>query len=267
MPRQWIEALEGRWLLSTLPAGFSETQVAKISTSVAATMAFAPDGRLFVGDTKNSQIRVVKNGALMATPAVTLNSDRASERGINGIAFAPNFASAPAGQKYVFVYYTKPDPAKPHVNPSNAKNRLSRFTMSTLNADQINAASELVLVDNINATAGNHNGGALHFGADGMLYLAIGEAAVRDDAQKLSTYNGKVLRINAMNPSSLVPADNPFISTSGALPLIWARGFRNPFTGAIKPGTSTLYVNDVGQATWEEINHVLKGKNYGWPAA
>ncbi|MEO6435257.1 MAG: PQQ-dependent sugar dehydrogenase [Tepidisphaeraceae bacterium] len=267
MPRCVIESLEGRCLLSTLPAGFSESNVAKLSTTVAATMAFAPDGRLFVGDTTRGQIRVIKNGALLPDAAVTLSVDRASERGINGMALAPNFASAPAGQKYVFVYYTKPDPAKPNVNPSNAKNRLSRFTVSAGSADKLDAASELVILDNISATAGNHNGGALHFGGDGMLYLAIGEAAVRDDAQKLSTYSGKVLRINAMNPSNLVPADNPFVGTSGALPLIWAYGFRNPFTGAIKPGSSTLFINDVGQATWEEINHVQTGKNYGWPGA
>jgi glucose/arabinose dehydrogenase len=260
-----IEPLEPRQLLSTLPAGFSETTIAKIDTTVSATMAFAPDGRLFVGDTKNGKIRIVKNNVLLASEALSLNVDHAIERGINGIAFAPNFATAAAGQKYVFIYYTKPDPLKPNQNPSNAKNRLSRFTISSTNADKLDPASEKVLLDNVSATAGNHNGGALHFGADGMLYLAIGEAAVPSDAQKLSTYNGKVLRINAMNESNLVPADNPFLTTTGALPLIWALGFRNPFTGAFKPGTNTLYINDVGQSSWEEIDNVKKGLNYGWP--
>jgi glucose/arabinose dehydrogenase/PKD repeat protein len=262
----FVEPLEPRALLSTLPAGFAETQIAKIATTKAATMAFAPDGRLFVGDSKTGQVRVVKNGSLLADPAITLTIDTASERGINGIAFAPNFATAPADQKYVFVYYTKPDPLKPNVNPSNAKNRLSRFTVSSANADKLDPASERVLLDNVSATAGNHNGGTLHFAADGMLYLAIGEAAVPTDAQSLSTYNGKVLRLNAMDPANLVPGDNPFVSTPGALPLIWALGFRNPFTGAIKPGTSTLYINDVGQASWEEIDNVRKGGNYGWPS-
>src|SRR5688572_1483164 len=260
-----VEPLERRQLLSTLPAGFSETQVAKIDTDVSATMAFAPDGRLFVGDTKNGKIRVVKNNALLAAEALSLNVDHSFERGINGITFAPNFASAPTGQKYVFIYYTRPDPAKPNQSPSNAKNRLSRFTISSTNADKLDPASERVIVDNIGATAGIHNGGALHFGADGMLYLGIGEAAVKDDAQKLSTYNGKVLRINAMSSTNIVPGDNPFVNTPGALPLIWASGFRNPFTGAIRPGTSTLFINDVGSQDREEINHVKKGLNYGWP--
>ena len=263
--RTMIEPLEARQLLSTLPAGFSETQVAKIATTVSATMAFTPDGRLLVGDSKNGKIRVVKNNALLATEALSLTVDSASERGINGIVVAPNFAAAAAGQKYVFIYYTKPDPLKPNQTQSNAKNRLSRFTIDSANPDRLLAGSEKVILDNVSATAGNHNGGALHFGADGMLYLAIGEAAVPSDAQKLSTYNGKVLRINAMSETNVVPADNPFVSTAGALPLIWALGFRNPFTGAIRPGTSTLYINDVGQSSWEEIDIVKKGLNYGWP--
>jgi glucose/arabinose dehydrogenase len=266
--RALVEPLESRQLLSTLPAGFSETTVASLATKVSATMAFAPDGRLFVADTTNGKVRVIKNGALLSTEAITLTVDHAVERGINGIAFAPNFATAATDHKYVFIYYTRPDPANPNQAPSNAKNRLSRFTVSSTNADKLDASSENVIVDNISATAGNHNGGGLHFAADGMLYLSIGEAAVPGDAQKLSTYNGKVLRINAMSETgAYVPADNPFVSTSGALPLIWAYGFRNPFTSAVKPGTSTLYVNDVGQASWEEIDNVKKGLNYGWPLA
>src|SRR3954463_15500400 len=140
--RHLIETLESRQLLSTLAAGFSETTIAKIDTTVSATMAFAPDGRLFVGDTKNGKIRVVKNNALLATEALSLNVDHAIERGINGITFAPNFATAAAGQKYVFVYYTKPDPLKPNQNPSEAKNRLSRFTIDASNADKLDPASE-----------------------------------------------------------------------------------------------------------------------------
>ena len=263
--RAVIETLERRQLLSTLPANFSETTVASISTPKAATMAFAPDGRLFVADSNAGQIRVIKNGALLGTAALTITVDHAIERGINGIAFAPNFSTAAAGSKYVFVYYTRPDPAKPNVTPSNAKNRLSRFTVSTTSADQLDPASEVVLLDNIDATAGNHNGGTLAFGADGMLYLAVGEAHVPAQAQDMSLLNGKVLRINAMDPAHLIPTDNPFVGASGVRPEIWASGFRNPFSGAIKPGTNTLYVNDVGEASWEEIDNVAKGKNYGWP--
>src|SRR5688500_13037137 len=139
-----IAPLEPRQLLSTLPAGFSETQPAQIATAVSATMAFTPDGRLFAGDTKNGKIRVVKNNALLPAEALSLTVDSASERGINGIAIAPNFSSAAAGQKYVFIYYTRPDPLKPNQTQSNAKNRLSRFTVDTANADKLVASSEKV---------------------------------------------------------------------------------------------------------------------------
>src|SRR3954467_15909318 len=101
-----IEPLESRTLFTTLPANFTETTVASLNTSTSAAMAFAPDGRLFVGDTTHGQIRVIsKSGSLIATAALTLAADHYRERGIDGIAFDPKFASAPAGQKYLYVYY------------------------------------------------------------------------------------------------------------------------------------------------------------------
>jgi glucose/arabinose dehydrogenase len=254
-----IESLEGRVLFSTLPAGFSEVNVGQLKTTVAATMAFAPDGRLFVGDTTHSQIRLIKDGKLASDPVLDLPVEHASERGINGIAIDPNFATAPAGQKYVYVYYT------PAIVPGDvAFNRLSRFTISTTSADKLDPASEKILIDRIDSPNANHNGGALHFGADGKLYLAIGEGGVPENAQSLANLNGKVLRINS---DGTIPADNPFVGVAGARAEIWAYGFRNPFTGAFKPGTNTLYINDVGQASWEEIDVVEKGKNFGWPIA
>ena len=87
-------------------------------------------------------------------------------------------------------------------------------------------------------------------------------------AQDLTKLTGKILRLNVSNyPNSIIPADNPYVGMAGARGEIWARGFRNPFSGDMKPGTSTLYVNDVGEATWEEINVLAKGANYGWPTA
>jgi hypothetical protein len=117
---------------------------------------------------------------------------------------------------------------------------------------------------------GNHNGGAAHFGPDGMLYLGVGEggSSTATDAQDLDKFGGKVLRINTNNPANPAPSDNPFYNAAdgiGPRDFVFAYGFRNPFTGAFKPGTSTLYINDVGQSTWEEINDVQRGKNYGWP--
>src|SRR5437870_4843117 len=131
-----IEPLEARVLLSTLPSGFIETNVASLNTSVSAAMAFAPDGRLFVGDTTHGTIRVVKNGALLSTAALTLKVDHYRERGIDGIVVDPNFATAPVGQKYVYIYYTVADPANLNVDGHHPPNRLSRFAARSLAADQ-----------------------------------------------------------------------------------------------------------------------------------
>src|SRR5688572_15317029 len=108
-----------------------------------------------------------------------------------------------------------------------------------------------------------HNGGAIHFGPDGKIYLAVGENGGATAAQQLNSHKGKILRIN---PDGSIPADNPFVSqTTGNLGAIWAIGFRNPFSFAIQPTTGMLYANDVGTATWEEVDHVTAGANYGYP--
>ncbi|HEY8668459.1 MAG TPA: PQQ-dependent sugar dehydrogenase, partial [Tepidisphaeraceae bacterium] len=145
---------------------------------------------------------------------------------------------------------------------------LSRFTVSSSNPDVANPNSEVVLLDNIAATTGYHNGGAMHFGPDGMLYLSTGEAGISSNAQDLSKINGKMLRLNVRNyPNSIIPTDNPFYNTANARKEIWAYGLRNPYTSTFMPGSSRLFVNDVGGNGWEEINEILKGKNYGWPTA
>src|SRR4030095_16927785 len=100
----------------------------------------------------------------------------------------------------------------------------------------------------------NHNGGALAFGPDGMLYVASGDGGSGNDpsnnAQSLATLRGKVLRLT---PEGGVPADNPFVGTAGARGEIWAYGLRNPFSFAIDPGSARIHVNDVGEGTWEEV--------------
>ncbi|HVS83954.1 MAG TPA: immunoglobulin domain-containing protein [Pyrinomonadaceae bacterium] len=125
------------------------------------------------------------------------------------------------------------------------------------------AGSELVLLnlDNL-SSATNHNGGAIHFGPDGKLYVAVGENANGANSQTLTNLLGKVLRINS---DGSIPTDNPFFNTAGARKEIWALGLRNPFTFAFQPGTGRLFINDVGQSTWEEINDGIAGSNYGWP--
>ena len=113
------------------------------------------------------------------------------------------------------------------------------------------------------STASNHNGGGLHFGLDGKLYISVGENATRTNSQTLSNLLGKVLRINA---DGTIPSDNPFFNTAtGQNRAIWALGLRNPFTFAVQPGTGRIFINDVGETTFEEINDGRPGANYGWP--
>jgi glucose/arabinose dehydrogenase len=231
---------------ATLPAGFSESVVASGLSSPTA-IEFAPDGRLFICE-QGGRLRVVKNGALLPTPFVTLTVSSIGERGLLGVAFDPQFSV----NRFVYVYYTATTPT--------IHNRVSRFTA---NGDVAVAGSELPILDLETLGASNHNGGAIHFGADGKLYVAVGENAVSSNAQSLTTRLGKMLRINK---DGTIPTDNPFFNqTTGANRAIWAMGLRNPFTFTFHPPSGGMFINDVGEVTWEEIDLGLPGANYGWP--
>lgn len=233
---------------ATLPPGFTETSINGISNPTA--MEIAPDGRIFVCQ-QGGALRVIKNGVLLSTPFLTLSVDPNGERGLLGIAFDPNFAS----NNFLYVYYT--------VDVTPRHNRVSRFTA---NGDVVVPNSETIILDLDNlSSATNHNGGAIHFGPDGKLYVAVGENANGANAQTLSNRLGKVLRINS---DGTIPGDNPFFNTAaGANRSIWALGLRNPFTFAFQPGTGRMFINDVGEVTWEEINDGIAGSNYGWPTS
>ncbi|HMF56218.1 MAG TPA: PQQ-dependent sugar dehydrogenase [Pyrinomonadaceae bacterium] len=237
---------------ATVPGGFTDTVVAS-GLSNPTAMAFAPDGRIFVCQ-QTGQLRVIKNGQLLATSFLIVTVDSSGERGLLGIAFDPNFTS----NQFIYIYYTVPAPTG-----GSAHNRVSRFTASTANPDVVTAGSEVPLLDLNNlSSATNHNGGALHFGPDGKLYIAVGENANSANSQTLSNLLGKILRINS---DGTIPTDNPFFNTAtGNNRAIWAMGLRNPFTFGFQPGTGRLFINDVGQSTWEEINDGIAGSNYGW---
>jgi glucose/arabinose dehydrogenase len=112
-------------------------------------------------------------------------------------------------------------------------------------------------------TPAGHQGGAVHFGRDGKLYIAIGEQTAREPAQRLDTFQGKLLRINA---DGTIPEDNPFFEKAkGKYRAIWALGLRNPFTFAVQPNTGRIFINDVGDTHWEEVDEGFAGANYGWP--
>ncbi len=232
---------------ATLPSGFAETLVASGMSSPTA-FAIAPDGRIFVCQ-QGGSLRVIQGGSLLATPFVTLSVNSSGERGLLGVAFDPNFAT----NNFIYVYYT--------TSTSPIHNRISRFTA---NGNVAQAGSEVVLLDLDNLSgATNHNGGALHFGPDGKLYAAVGENATASNSQTLSNLLGKMLRLNS---DGSIPNDNPFFNTAtGNNRAIWALGLRNPFTFNFQPGTGRMFINDVGQVTWEEINDGIAGSNYGWP--
>jgi glucose/arabinose dehydrogenase len=232
---------------ATVPQGFTDSLVAA-GLSNPTAMALAPDGRIFVCQ-QNGVLRVIKNGALLSTPFLTVTVDSSGERGLLGIAFDPNFVS----NQLVYVYYTATTPT--------IHNRISRFTAS---GDVALAGSEVIVMDLPSlSTATNHNGGALHFGPDGQLYVAVGDNANGANAQSLSTRLGKMLRITS---TGAIPTDNPFFNqTTGDNRAIWALGVRNPFTFTFQAGVGRMFINDVGQNTWEEINDGIAGSNYGWP--
>jgi len=134
----------------------------------------------------------------------------------------------------------------------------------TATGDAAAPGSEAIILELNNlSSATNHNGGPIHFGPDGKLYIGVGENANDANSQTLSNLLGKMLRINA---DGSIPTDNPFYHTAtGNNRAIWALGLRNPFTFAFQSGTTRMFINDVGESTYEEINDGIAGSNYGWP--
>ena len=233
---------------ATLPAGFAETVLTDKALFAPTLMAFAPDGRLFISQ-QNGKIKIFKNGSVLATPFLSLNTESSTDRGVLGIAFDPQFAT----NHYVYVYY--------HPKTTPIHGVISRFVA---NGDIGDPASETVLytMDNLNPT-GVHTGGTMNFGPDGKLYVSVGDDARGNVvSQSLTSDLGKILRINK---DGSIPTDNPFYNqTTGKYRSIWAYGLRNPYTWSFD-ATGRMLIDEVGLSTWEEINEGQAGGNYGWP--
>ena len=246
----WLFLLQGQLVgAQTFPTNFAGFQVATGLDPVG--MDVAPDGRVFLAE-KNGKVRIVKNGTLLATPFVAIpNVDNFNERGLLKVVLDPNFTT----NNFLYVYYTYKA-----AGSSVSNNRVSRFTAT---GDVAVSGSEKVLIDiDPLGSVGYHNGGGLAI-KEGKLFISVGENTVAENAQSLITLKGKILRINL---DGSIPTDNPFYSTAtGTNRAIWALGLRNPFRLATQPGTSKLFINDVGNSSWEEINEGVAGKNYGWP--
>ncbi|NJN53043.1 MAG: PQQ-dependent sugar dehydrogenase [Gammaproteobacteria bacterium] len=184
------------------------------------------------------------------------NGSNFQELGFLAAAFHPNFTSN--GEFY--VYYTAPgtDPCCPIVA------RLSRFVSRDAGAT-LDLNSEDILLS-VPHTTQFHKGAAIFFGDDGYLYIGLGDGGVRSTAQNLADLRGKMLRLDVDGASPYgIPADNPFVDTPGARPEVYARGFRNPWRWSFNRDTREIWLGDVGEQIWEEINRVVPGGNYGWP--
>jgi glucose/arabinose dehydrogenase len=250
-PSAWASVTVRFGGVRTQPAGFTRTTNYITGLSAATAFAQAPDGRIFVSQQGGAMRVVDSSGTLLTTPFMTLTVDSTGERGLLGVAFHPGFGNI---NNFVYAYYTVPG-SPPH-------NRISRFRAS---GDMVMAASEEPLVDLPDLGATNHNGGGLHFGADGKLYVSVGDNASGTNSQSFANVLGKLLRFN---DDGTIPSDNPFFATlTGQPQAIWAYGLRNPFTFAVQAGTGRIHINDVGEGTWEEINVGAAGANYGWPGS
>ncbi len=231
-----------------LPNGYTATTVAT-GLSSAVALASTPDGRIFITQ-QGGAARIVQNGSLLGTNLFTIGVDSSGERGLLGIAVSPNFDT----DGYVYAYHTVPAASG---NP--AFNQVSRFQVT---GNVAGSPTTIVQLSNL-GSATNHNGGAIHFGPDGLLYVSTGDAgSTPANSQSLTNTHGKILRYN---PDGSIPNTNPFFNTAGAQQAIYQLGLRNPFTFAFQPGTGALFANDVGQNTWEEINSGAAGANFGWP--
>lgn len=230
--------------------GFSDTAVAT-GLIQPTDFAWTPDGRMLILE-QAGRVRVLAGAVLLPSPAldITANVDSAFEKGLLGICLHPAFAS----NGLLFLYYTNRVP----------KNRISRFTMT---GNTIDPASEAVILDGIDATNGNHNGGTITIGPDGKLWSAPGDSGTggaKSQDLAVGSFSGKVLR---MELDGSPAAGNPFLGDPSKEPRIWAYGFRNPFRFTFRPSNGSLYVADVGEVTREELDVVTAGGNYGWPMA
>ena len=265
----------------TAPEGFEDELLSNVTD--ASALAFLPDGRLLVAS-RTGSIKVYTDGSLLETPALDISGVTCSggERGLLGLAVDPDFAD----NNYLYIYYTfTKDGTCPSGSLENPVNRVSRFVFADDNV--VDPDSETVLLDNLYSYQTVHNAGGLDFGPDGYLYVTVGDnycdylgdsgcAGGNDASRDQNVLIGKVLRITRDGD---IPPDNPFLGddsdrcglTGGTEPgrrcqETYAWGLRNPFRFAFDPDSdeSVLYINDVGQELWEEINLGQPGADYGW---
>ena len=214
-------------------------------------MEFAPDGRLFVAE-QAGRVRIVKpDGRLATFLNISAKVDSSGERGLQRSPSTPDFST----NRYVYLQYTKKATSTTPVH-----NRIVRLTAS---GDKVISGGEKLIFRLGNQTSNHHMGGAIDFGTGDKLYIATGDNENPEQGAAASNLFGKMLRINK---DGTIPTNNPFYpTTSGKNRAIWALGLRNPFKFAVQPSTGTIYINDVGQDAWEEIDEA-RPRNRPWSA-
>jgi glucose/arabinose dehydrogenase len=239
-------------------------------------MTHAGDGtdRLWVVE-KTGRIKLVVNGAVRPTPFLdlvdTVIAPPETEQGLLGLAFHPQYET----NGRFFVWYT----AKPS-DGSVGNNTLAEYRVMTNNPERADPSSQRILLS-IPDNATNHNAGTIAFGPDGKLYIATGDggAGQSANAQDLSSLFGKMLRIDVDTPPGpdttpdppgsgySLPTDNPFFDQNGVREEIWLLGFRNPYRWSFDRQTGDMFIGDVGEVSWEEVDFVpagAMGLNMGW---
>ena len=226
-------------------------------------IANAGDGtnRIFIVE-RCGTIKIIANGSTLGTNFLNITNRvncSSSERGLLSMTFPPDYAS----KNYFYVFYTQ----------SNGALNVSRFHVPSGTPDQADSNSEEIILTIPHSTYSNHNGGKLLFGNDGYLYFSVGDGGGGGDplgsGQNINTLLGKILRIDVESGATpyAIPPGNPFVGVNG-LDEIWAYGLRNPWRISFDRLTHDLYIADVGQGAWEEIDVQFApgtaGRNYGW---
>ena len=243
-----------------LPALQLTSFVSGLAAPVGMEAAHDGSGRLFVLE-QAGRIRIIRNSAVVAAPFLDIVPKVASggELGLLGLAFHPAYAS----NRKFYVDYTRPLGAQ-------WETVIAEYLASSTDPDQADPNSERILLT-VAQPFSNHNGGQLAFGPDGFLYIALGDGGGGGDpngnGQNTQVLLGKILRIDVNSSSGgrqyAIPPENPFANGGGA-PEVFAYGFRNPWRFSFDSATGTLFAGDVGESSFEEVDIVQKGANYGW---